>query len=292
MPNECFVLNNGMTLPAVGFGTYDDSGADVPTMLRNAIEAGYRFFDTASIYQTERALGQAIKESGIPREQFIIETKLWIDEMGYDGAKRALEASLRRLDTDYVDLYLIHWPRQTGACDEDWATLDAETWRAMEELQGEGCVKALGCSNFLPHHLEKLLSRCNLPPAVDQLELHVGYMQHQAVSYCKAQGILPMAWGPLCRGRDLPPEVSEALESVAARYGKTRQQICMSYLLQHGILPLPKSASPQHMRDNLKPLDFELSEEDMWLLDCIPQTAWMQEHPDLRIPQARSNPVQ
>ncbi|MBE6752957.1 MAG: aldo/keto reductase [Ruminococcaceae bacterium] len=292
MAYESFTLNGGMTLPSIGFGTYDDTGADVAAMIRNAIDAGYRFFDTASIYQTERALGQVIKESGIPRGEFIIETKLWVDEMGYDNARRALEASLQRLGTDYVDLYLIHWPRQTGACDEDWKSLDAETWRAMEQMQSEGMIKALGCSNFLPHHLQPLLANCNQPPVVNQLELHVGYMQAEAVACCKANGILPIAWGPLCRGRNIPAEVSETLDYAVKRYGKTRQQICIRYLMQCGIMPVPKSASPEHMRDNLDVFDFAISDEDIMLMSCIPQTAWMGEHPDLRIPTAKSNPNQ
>ena len=148
---DCYTLNNGMKLPCVGFGTYQTINGDGKAIILDAIRAGYRFFDAASLYETERALGAAIKESGLPREDFIIETKLWIDEMGYENAKKALAASLERLQMDYVDLYMIHWPRQTGADDENWKALDLETWRAMEEMVDEGKVRALGCSNFLPH---------------------------------------------------------------------------------------------------------------------------------------------
>ena len=158
---DCYTLNNGMKLPCVGFGTYQTINGDGKAVILDAIRAGYRFFDAASLYETERALGAAIKESGLPREDFIIETKLWIDEMGYENAKKALAASLERLQMDYVALYMIHWPRQTGADDENWKALDLETWRAMEEMVDEGKVRALGCSNFLPHHLQNLLDHCS-----------------------------------------------------------------------------------------------------------------------------------
>lgn len=290
--NDCYILNNGMKLPCLGFGTYNDKDGDNLEIIRTAIRAGYRFFDTASIYETERALGQAIRESGIPREEFIIETKCWVDELGYDNAKKAFEASLRRLQMDYVDLYLVHWPRQTGADDENWKELDLETWRALEELQAERKVKAIGCSNFLPHHLENLLANCKVRPVVDQLELHPGYSQEAAVAYCLAHDIRPMAWSPLGRGRENALAGNSVLGRLAEKYKKSIPQINLRFLIQKGIIPIPKASTLGHMKSNMDVFDFCLTEEDMWILSCMPQTAWLGEHPDFHIPTRKSNPNQ
>ena len=283
-----YTLSDGSRLPKIGFGTYKTVGEEGVRAIRSAIAAGYRFFDTASLYETERALGRAIQESGLPREDFIIETKLWIDEMGYSGAKEALDRSLRRLGMDYVDLYMIHWPRETGAVDEDWKARDAETWRAMEEAVDAGKVKRLGGSNFLPHHLENILVNCRIRPVADQLELHPGYSQEAAVAYCHGKGILPMAWSPLARGRETG--VEGILQLIAEKYGKTPQQVSLRFLLQKGILPIPKALTEAHIRANLEVFDFSLTEEEMWTLSCMPQTAWLGEHPDFSIPKKKSNP--
>ncbi len=287
-----YTLNNGMVLPAIGYGTCRVTGADNVQTILNAIECGYRFFDTASLYETERNLGEAIKRSGLPREEFIIETKLWIDEKGYEGAKKALAASLERLQMDYVDLYLIHWPRETGAFDENWAEVNRETWRAMEEMQAEGKIRALGCSNFLPHHLEALLPYCNSKPVVDQLELHPGYSQEAAVAYCHAHDIVPMAWSPLGRGRSSALAENDILNQLAEKYGKSIQKINLRFLLQKDILPIPMTTSKSHMESNLDVFDFSLTEEEVWLLSCMPQTTGLGEHPDFAIPTKRSNPNQ
>ncbi|MCR5106984.1 MAG: aldo/keto reductase [Lachnospiraceae bacterium] len=285
-----YTLNDGTRLPKIGFGTYNEEFADNEKPIFEAIEAGYRFFDTASLYETERYLGNAIKKSGINREEFIIETKLWIDEMGYDGAKKALEKSLKRLGMDYVDIYMIHWPRETGDEDEDWKKLDRETWKAMEEMVDEGIVKRLGVSNFLPHHLENLLAGCNIPPVVDQLELHPGYSQEKALVYLKEHDILPMAWSPLGRGRENATVGNSVLVKLAAKYGRSVQQINLRFLLQKDILPIPKASSKEHMISNANVFDFELTEDEISMLSCMPQTAWLNEHPDFYIPEKKSNP--
>ena len=289
---DCYTLNNGMKLPCVGFGTYQTINGDGKAIILDAIRAGYRFFDAASLYETERALGAAIKESGLPREDFIIETKLWIDEMGYANAKKALAASLERLQMDYVDLYMIHWPRQTGADDENWKKLDLETWRAMEEMVDEGKVRALGCSNFLPHHLQNLLDNCRIKPVVDQLELHPGYSQEAAVAFCKANDIVPMAWSPLGRGRENALAGNAILDRLAKKYDRSIAQICLRFLVQKGILPIPKASSYEHMTANAQIFDFALSDDDVWMLSCMPQTTWLGEHPDFMIPDKKSNPCQ
>ena len=280
-----FTLSNGMEIPCVGFGTYNAKGGDNLKMIKTAIEVGYRYFDTASLYGTERVLGQAIKESGIARDQFIIASKVWIDEMGYENTKAALHRSLSRLQTDYLDFYLIHWPKASEA-DENWKELDLETWRAMEELVQEGKIRAIGLSNFLPHHLDNILQHCRIKPVVNQLEAHVGYSQEAAVAYSQAAGIQVQAWSPLARGamQDNP-----ILQAFAAKYQKSAAQICLRFLYQKGIMPLVKASSEERMLENMDIFDFALAKEDVQLMECMPQTTWQGEHPDFSIPKAVSN---
>ena len=287
---EYYTLNDGFKIPKIGYGTYNEAFEDNKKAIRTAIDCGYRFFDTASLYETERSLGCALKESGLKREEVIIETKLWIDEMGSKNVRTALEKSLKRLQMDYIDIYMIHWPRQTGADDENWKELDIETYGAMEELVAEGLVGRLGLSNFLPHHLKNILDNCKIRPVVDQLELHPGYSQEAAVSYCKENGVLPMAWSPLGRGRENATMGNAILVRLAEKYERSIQQINLRFLLQKGILPIPKASSYEHMMDNLNVFDFELTDEDVSMLSCMPQTAWLGEHPDFEIPTKKSNP--
>lgn len=287
---KIFRLNSGLEIPAIGFGTWriNDEGEGL-RIVRDAIACGYRFFDTASFYETEEILGQALKESGINREEFILESKLWHDERGYDETRRALERSLKRLGTDYLDLYLIHWPK--GPADKDdgsWKKIDREAWRALEKMQEEGMVRSIGCSNFLVHHLKNILSTCNIPPAVDQLELHPGHMQDYTLSYLEKEDIQPMAWGPLGRGKKRSEITKKVLEALAEKYGKSMQQICVRYHLQRGILPIPKASSRGHMLDNTDVYDFQIAEEDIDLLSCIPQSDWLGEHPDFTVPKGAS----
>ena len=291
MMNEFYTLNDGTKIPKIGFGTYNEEFADNTATIIKAIECGYRFFDTASLYETERPLGNALKESGIARQDVIIETKLWIDEMGAENVKTAFEKSLNRLQTDYIDIYMMHWPRQTGADDEKWKELDIETWMAMERLVRHGKVKRLGLSNFLPHHLKNILENSTIKPVVDQLELHPGYSQEGAVAFCKANDVLPMAWSPLGRGRENATMGNAILVRLAEKYCKSIQQINLRFLLQKGILPIPKASSEAHMKANLEVFDFELSEDDMAMLSYMPQTAWLGEHPDCVIPTRKSNPA-
>ena len=282
---SCYTLSNGVAIPCIGFGTYNAKGGDNLAINRTAIEAGYRYFDTASLYETERVLGQAIKESGIPRKEFFIVSKLWIDERGYQGAKEAFERSLDRLQTDYLDLYLIHWPRGMEG-DTDWKETDLETWRAMEELCEAGRVRGIGLSNFLPHHADVILKYGKLKPVVDQLEVHPGYTQEAAVRYCEENGIRVQAWSPLGRSAMLENPI---LKCYAEKYGKSVAQICLRFLLQKGIIPLVKSSTLERMKQNQDIFDFEITAEDMSVLNNMPQNTWLGEHPDFAIPKKRSN---
>jgi len=267
---DCFKLNNDMKIPCVGFGTYKAAEGNNVEILKTAIEAGYRYFDTASFYQTEDFLGQAIRESNLPREDFFLVSKMWKDEMGYQQTKDALEKSLKRLGTDYLDIYLIHWPRPSADC-ENWKELDLETWRAMEELQKEGKIRGLGLSNFLPHHIKNILENGTVKPVVNQLELHPGYMQQAAVQYCKEHGIQMQAWSPIGRRRIL--EDGLILE-LAGKYQVSPAQLCLRFLLQNDIIPLPKSSSMERMKQNMDLFHFEISEEDVSRLATMPQAGW------------------
>ena len=278
---DCFKLNNGMKIPCVGFGTYKAAEGNNVEVLKTAIESGYRYFDTASFYQTEDFLGQAIRESNLPREDFFLVSKMWKDEMGYQQTKDALEKSLKRLGTDYLDIYLIHWPRPSADC-ENWKELDLETWRAMEELQKEGKIRGLGLSNFLPHHIKNILENGTVKPVVNQLELHPGYMQQAAVQYCKEHGIQMQAWSPIGRRRIL--EEGLILE-LAGKYQVSPAQLCLRFLLQNDIIPLPKSSSMERMKQNMDLFHFEISEEDVSRLATMPQAGWSGEHPDPELAQ-------
>lgn len=273
---DCYTLNNGVSIPCIGFGTYKAAEGNNVQIIKDAIKTGYRYFDTASFYETEEFVGQAVRESGIGRENFFIVSKLWKTEMGYEKAKKALDDSLRRLGTDYLDVYLIHWPKP-DPYSKDWRELDLETWRALEELYESGKVRAIGLSNFLPHHIENILSGCKVKPAVNQLEFHPGYPQEAAVGYCQKKGIIVQGWSPIGRRRVLTEPL---VEELAEKYGVSPAQICLRYAVQKGVIPLPKSSTPKRMRENQDIFSFEISAEDMYRLDTIPQTGWSGEHPD------------
>ena len=272
---EKFTLSNGVEIPAVGYGTYLTSEKDDGTVAA-ALAAGYRHFDTASFYGTEQALGDALKAAGVPREELFLTSKLWKDEMGYENALAAFERSLQKLGTDYLDLYLIHWPR-TDDLTAEWRQLDRDTWRALEELYRAGRVRAIGVSNFLPHHLRSLMKTAEVMPMVNQIEFHPGYPQTYTVEFCKAHGILPEAWSPLGRTRVLQ---DERLAGIAAKYGKSVAQLCVRFALQCGVAPLPKSSSPARMQANLDVFDFVISDEDMDRILTLPQFGWSGLHPD------------
>lgn len=272
---EYFTLNNGITIPSVGFGTYKAADCDSSEIIAAAINAGYRHFDTASVYGTEPYLAEALKGSKLPREDFFITSKVWKDEMGYDETKKAFGRTLNNLHTDYLDLYLIHWPRPNLT--DDWKQTCTDTWRAMEELYEEGHIKAIGLSNFLPHHLDVILENCRIAPMVNQLEVHPGYTQEAAVCYSQKHNILVQAWSPLGRQRIIQdPFITE----LADKYNVTPAQICLRFLIQRGINVLPKASSIERMRNNMDIFSFAIEPEDMHRLNTMPQTGWSGEHPD------------
>lgn len=273
---DCYELNNGVKNPCIGYGTYKAADGKSAEVIRTAIEAGYRYFDTASFYGTEEYLGQAIAESGVKREELFLTSKAWKTEMGYENVKRAFEASLERIQTDYLDLYLIHWPLPEDDY-ADWKQLDVDTWRGLEELYQEGRVKAIGVSNFLPYHLENILENCKVRPAVNQIEFHPGYTQELTVRYCQERDILVQAWSPIGRSAMLSHPL---LLKLAEKYQVSVAQICIRYALQRGIVPLPKSSAFERMKQNQDVFGFEITQEDMYRIGTIPQSGWSKLHPD------------
>lgn len=278
-------LNNKMVVPAVGFGTCKHSyNKPISDIILKAMEVGYRYFDTASFYETERDLGIAIRDSGLKRTELLIATKLWYEELGYNNAKEACRRSLDRLGLEYVDIYLIHWPKAPN--DKDWKQTLIDTWKAMEELKAEGLIKSLGVSNFLPHHLEVIKDVSNEKPVVDQLELHLGYFQEYALRYLKENNIQPQAWSPIGRGK-ADFSSNKIINSIAEKYGVNAQKLSLRFLIQRGVMPLPWTTSESHMKDNLELFNFEISEEDISLLSCMPQETWLGEHPDFYLPMSK-----
>ena len=283
----CVTLSNVVRMPQVGFGTYR-AGADGKRVVLDAIDVGYRLIDTAWNYGTEPDVGRAIAECGVPREELFVTTKVSRNHLGYRNCKRLFAESLERLGLDYVDLYLIHWPRPSyGRPDwDDWQRLDRETWRAMEELYHEGKVRAIGVSNFFPEHLDSLMLTAEVAPMVNQLELHPGYMQEDVVAYCRDMGMAIEAYSPNARGRLANDPV---LLSVADAHGTSVTHVCLSYLLQKQIVILPKSAHRNRMEENLDPTDVVLTNDEVARIDAMPLAGYSGEHPNRQTVPAMSS---
>lgn len=273
------ILNDGNKIPEVGFGTYKATNGDGYRVVLDAIRAGYRLFDTAKVYKNEEDVGRAIRESNISRETFFVTSKLDRNMLGYHTAKSELENTLKCLGTDYIDLYLLHWPRSDyGRPDfDDWKRLDIESWKALEELQKEGKIRSIGVSNFLPHHLQNLIDNTDVIPSVNQLELHPGYTQPYVCEFCRKYGIQLEAWSPVGRGRLSDNAI---LNSLAVKYNTSIPHLCLVFGHQEGIIVLPKSTNYERMKENLILDDIVISEEDMWKIRTMPQAGWGGEHPD------------
>lgn len=266
---DTFRLRNGVEIPCLGFGTFKTpEGEATVNSVKEAIEAGYRLIDTAAVYQNEKSVGKAIREGGVKRNELFVTSKLWNSEQGFDSTLRAFDATMKNLALDYLDLYLIHWPIAQGH-DKDWPLMVRETWRAMEQLSGQGRIRAIGVSNFKANHLDSLLQEAVILPMVDQIEIHPGLNQDPTVSYCKEHDIQVEAWGPLAQGALFR---SDVLDNLAAKYNKTVAQISLRWILQRGIIPLPKSVTPSRIRENAEIFDFELSPDDMEYISELPTT--------------------
>ncbi|MGT2950383.1 2,5-diketo-D-gluconic acid reductase [Streptococcus cuniculi] len=263
---KTYTMNNGLTIPALGFGTYlSKDGDEVYNAVRKALEVGYRHIDTAAFYGNEESIGRAIKDSGIAREELYITTKLWNDAHGYEEAKAAFALSLEKLQLDYLDLYLIHWPNPAGIRDR-WQAANADAWRAMEELVAEGKIRSIGVSNFMVHHMDELLKTATIVPAVNQIRLAPGVYQEEIVAYCREKNIVIEAWSPLGRGELFTHPTMLAL---AEKYGKTVAQVALAWSWAQGFLPLPKSVTDSRIVENLDFEDIALSEEDIAAITAI-----------------------
>ncbi|MEL0345561.1 aldo/keto reductase [Streptococcus pneumoniae] len=263
-----YQLNNGVKIPVLGFGTFKaKDGEEAYRAVLEALKAGYRHIDTAAIYQNEESVGRAIKDSGVPREELFVTTKLWNSQQTYEQARQAFEESLENLSLEYLDLYLIHWPNPKPLRENDaWKTRNAEVWRAMEDLYQEGKIRAIGVSNFLPHHLDALLETAKILPAVNQVRLAPGVYQEEVVAYCREKGILLEAWGPFGQGELFD---SKQVQEIAANHGKSVAQIALAWSLAEGFLPLPKSVTASRIQANLDCFGIELSHEERETLKAI-----------------------
>ena len=275
--NGTFQLHNKVEIPQVGFGTWQmPDGETAADAVMHAIEAGYTHIDTAAVYHNEIGVGAGIRMSGVPREKLFVTSKLWNDVRGYEETLKAFDASLKRLALDYLDLYLIHWPRPLAFRDT-YQEVNRETWKAFEYLLEKGYVRAIGVSNFLPVHMEALLKTAQVIPMVDQIEFHPGWMQPETVAFCKEHDILVEAWSPLGSGRVLE---NATLQALGKQYGKSAAQICLRWCLEQGVLPLPKSVTPQRIQENTAIFDFALTPEDMARIAALPPFGGSGHDPD------------
>lgn len=265
-------LNNGVEMPQFGLGVWKaEDGEEVQTAISEAFQAGYRLIDTAKVYGNEQGVGQAIKDSGLDRKEIFLTTKLWNQDQGYESAFKALDGSLERLGLDYVDLYLIHWPQpEIGKF--------KETWRAMEEMQKEGKIRAIGVSNFKPEHLEELIKDAKIVPAVNQIELHPLMSQTEARKYCDEKGIKVESWSPLMRAGTLLE--NQVIVALAEKYNKEAAQVVLRWHIQSDLIVIPKSVTPKRIRSNIDIFDFELSDADMEKIDGLNESRRVGPNPD------------
>lgn len=239
-------LSNGTSIPCLGFGTWKTPAEEAARSVAEALRVGYRHIDTATAYGNEGGVGQAIAESGIPREEIFLTSKLWNPHQGYQSTLDAFARTLEALRTDYLDLYLIHWPHDPKYFD-NWEEMNLETWRAFEELYESGAIKAIGVSNFRPRHLENIMKHAKIMPMVDQVEIHPGMPQDELIAFCREHNMVVEGWSPLSTGRIFSvPEVQE----IAQKYGKSIAQVCLRWSVQRGVIPLPKSVTPARILEN------------------------------------------
>jgi diketogulonate reductase-like aldo/keto reductase len=269
VPN--IILNNGVRMPQLGFGVWQVPDEEAAATVGHALASGYRSIDTAAVYKNERGTGKAIAESGVPREELFVTTKVWNDEQGRDAALRAFDASLERLGLDYVDLYLIHWP----APKQDRYV---DTWKALEEIHADGRAKAIGVSNFKPTHLRRLMEETEIVPAVNQIELHPNFPQAESRAFHSEHGIATEAWSPLGQGKGLldDPVIAE----IARKHGRTPAQVVLRWHLQLGNVVIPKSATPSRIEENIDVFSFVLEDDDMTGLSTLDNGTRLGPDPD------------
>lgn len=266
---DTVTLNNDVEMPGFGLGVFKvEEGTDTVATVKIGLNLGYRLIDTAAMYENETGVGQAIQESGVPREEIFITSKVRNEDHGYENTLKAFDETLRKLGTDYLDLYLIHWPIPGKYKD---------TWRAIEKIYEDGRVRAIGVSNFHVHHLKELLKDAKIVPAVNQIEYHPHLTQEDLLLFCKENGIQMQAWSPLKRGQIVDvPEIKE----IADKYGKTAAQIVLRWDIQNGVLTIPKSIKKNRLQENAAIFDFELTVEEMQKLNGLNKNDRAGSNPD------------
>jgi methylglyoxal/glyoxal reductase len=272
MPESMLKMNNGLDIPVLGLGVWQaKAGREVEDAVIWALETGYRLIDTARIYGNEEGVGRAIRKSKIPRDQIFLTTKLWNEDQGYETALAAIDQSLERLEMDYVDLYLIHWPFMDRNKGENRRE---ETWKAMEEIYKSGKAKAIGVSNYTVKHLEEMKAYAKIMPAINQVEFHPFLYQKELLDYCRQNNIIVEAYSPLAHASRIN---DKRIAAVAEKYRKSNAQVLIRWSLQHGNVVIPKSVHKERIRENFNVFDFELSGQDMLALDALNEnfrTAW------------------
>ncbi len=276
--NSKVTLANGVQMPVIGLGTYKVKD---PEEARNevlwALAAAYRHIDTAMRYYNEEAVGKAIKESGMPREEIFVTTKLWNLDQGYESGLKAIDTSLLALGLQYVDLYLVHWPTADPEAVESINKRE-ETWKAMEEIYKSGKAKAIGVSNYTITHLEEMKTYATVMPMVNQVEFHPYLYQKELLDYCKQNNIILQAYRPLTAGQMIENDV---IKTIAQKHGKTNAQVLIRWSLQVGVVPLPKSTHKERIEENINVFDFELSSEDMQAIQSLNQNIRLSPNPEL-----------
>jgi diketogulonate reductase-like aldo/keto reductase len=263
-------LNNGLGMPQFGLGVWRIPADEVMGNVRAALDLGYRLVDTAAIYGNEAGVGRAVRESGVPREEIFVTSKVWNSDQGYDSTLKAFEASMERLGLDYLDLYLIHWPQPMYG-------QYVETWKALEKLYRDGRVRAIGVSNFQPAHLERLVAECEVVPAVNQVELHPRFTQEMVRTYDGEHGIVTESWSPL---RGVIDDMPEVIRELADKHGKTPAQVVLRWHIQLGLVVIPRSGKLERLKENREIFDFELSGEEMKAISALNRNERIGKDPD------------
>lgn len=262
-----FILKTGREIPSLGYGTWKlKNDPETENVIAAAIKLGYRHIDTAKAYLNEETIGKGIKKSKIKRNEIFITGKLWNDDRGYENVINACKETIKKLDVEYLDLYLIHWPA-SPALYENWIDINNETWKAFETLYSEGLVKAIGVCNFNVRQLEKMIENCKVKPMVNQIEIHPGQLPTEIIKYCQKNKIIVEAWGPLGSGKMLK---KQELINMAEKYNITTAQLCIKWCIQNDVLPICKSKNIDRISSNLDIWNFEISKEDMTYLNNLP----------------------
>lgn len=260
MTDQLFItLNDGARIPQVGLGVWQTPNDEAAPAVKAALDAGYRHVDTAAVYENEEGVGEGIRQSGLSRSDIFLTTKLWNNDQGYEQTLKAFEASLKRLGTDYVDLYLIHWPSAHRG-------LFVDTWKALVKLKEEGRAKSIGVSNFYPEHIEKIVAETGVMPVINQIELHPDFQQRATRAFHEKHKIATQSWSPLGQGKLLGHPV---IAEIAQKLGRTPAQVIIRWHIDNGLVVIPKSVTPSRIVENFKVFDFQLSPEDLQKLNGL-----------------------